>query len=71
MSKLSSLKAEAKYCAKNAGHTMTPFVTLSPTTARALCIDCGRYVQVTSKPAPTQLDISGNIFCGACDGDRR
>ena len=68
------LKQEAREACTARGHEMVPFVTLvHPTStngqayvARSVCINCGKYVQIETKPALNSIDIGGNAVALGC-----
>ena len=68
------LKQEAKEACTARGHEMVPFVTLVRPTfangqgyvARSVCINCGKYVQIETSPAPNSIDIGGDAIASGC-----
>ena len=67
------LKQEAIEACTVRGHKMVPFVTLQRPNvqargyvARSVCINCGKYVQIETKPAPNSIDIGGDAIALGC-----
>lgn len=74
MRSVTRLKQEAKEACVSRGHEMTPFVTLRRPNppiaqgyvARSVCINCGKYVQIETRPAPNSIDIGGDALALSC-----
>lgn len=47
-------------------HTLGEFEPLSETHSRAHCLDCGMSVDANSKPAPNEIDVSGEACAISC-----
>jgi hypothetical protein len=62
---LSKLKKEATSAAKFRGHDLTPW-NATDRGAFAECTRCGKTAHVTTKPAPNDIDMSGDAVALTC-----
>lgn len=62
-SALDTLKASAEDGAEFRQHALGTWQSLSPTSMRAYCLDCGMYVDIDTKPEANGIDIGGTV-CG-------
>lgn len=53
--------------ARKRGHNMSHFTTLSDTRAVAACLDCGREVQVDTRPHANGIHIGGEAVALNCE----
>ena len=68
MTKLEQLRKWALESCKFRGHNMTRFASLHSWAKVADCKTCGMSVYVNSKPAPNDIDISGEAVALHCTG---
>jgi hypothetical protein len=67
MTRFDRLKYEGKCATKWRGHNISPFHTVKhQLTAEASCRKCGMTVWVNTKPAPNEIDISGEAVALHC-----
>ena len=68
---LYKLKLKAEQVASTRGHKIYDWNETGRHSAIAFCENCGRYVQVDSKPLPNGIDIGGPALALQCEDDIR
>jgi hypothetical protein len=71
MMRVAMLKAEARKSAEWRGHDMAPFkdatgFVKSRPVFRSTCRKCGMHVDVSTNPAPNEIDIGGSAVALNC-----
>jgi hypothetical protein len=62
---ITRLRRLADMAAKFRGHRLK-WDRLTPTLAEGICIDCGEWVQVNTRPLPNGFDIGGPAIARDC-----
>ncbi|KKL90670.1 hypothetical protein LCGC14_1902370 [marine sediment metagenome] len=66
MTTLTKLTQEAKETCKQRGHKMGPFQRFTESRNSAICRACGMHVVANIRPAPSEIDISGEAVALDC-----
>ena len=70
MTKLNSLKEQARNAAAIRGHRLGRFYSLTNSLAAAYCFHCYKQVVVNSKPKPNEIDIGGEVVALGCISEK-
>lgn len=66
MPRMNVLMREALESCRTRGHIMNPFTKLSTTRFITQCKACGKYVLITSRPSPNEINIGGTAVALNC-----
>lgn len=66
MTHINRLRLEALKACNGRGHKMSRFTRLASHTMESICRRCNRGVCLNTKPAPNEIDISGEAVALNC-----